>query len=365
MHDSRLGREVAIKRLRRVGSRVGRKRFLREARVTAQLEHPGIVPIYDAAVGADGVPYYTMKYVRGTALSRALRDADGLHGRLQLVPAFTAVCQAMAYAHDRRVIHRDLKPDNVMLGEFGEALVVDWGLARTLDDDDEVTAELTAEAPRPGSASEAPRPIDIDHAALTIQGQVAGTPAYMAPEQARGQRTSPATDVYALGAILYEILTGGPPHGLSADVQAQLDRARTGVIEPVLARSPDAPPDLAAIAERALTADPGQRYATAAELTTELQRWSTGRLVQAHSYTPVEHLRRITRLYSVPLGLTAAGIFGVFVRLGPWLAQRVEVPFVPTGQHQSLGRPQEHVAHLGLADADSLQIGLHGVVFAR
>jgi len=304
--DVRLGREVAVKRLQHLDSRIGRHRFQREARITAQLEHPGIVPVYDADVDEDGVPYYTMKYVRGTALATALHHAKGLEGRMQLLPAFGAVCQAMAYAHDRRVIHRDLKPDNVMLGEFGEALVVDWGLARALDDDDEPTAE--------GPAAEAsPRPVSIDDASLTVIGQIAGTPAYMAPEQARGEATSPATDVFALGAILYQVLTGSPPHGVADDLHEQLARARTGRIVPVLTRSPFAPPDLAAIAERCLAHDPDRRYPSAAELARDVERWSNGRLVEAYRYSPLEQIRRLASLYWLPIGMGVAGLVAVFV----------------------------------------------------
>jgi len=305
VHDARLGREIAVKRLQRTGSRVSRRRFLREARITAQLEHPNIVPIYDASVGPDGVPYYTMKYVRGTALSSALRDAPGLAARLELITPFTAVCQAMAYAHDRRVIHRDLKPDNIMLGEFGEALVVDWGLARALDDDDEITSEI----PSPGVG----RRLDIDPTALTVVGQVAGTPAYMPPEQARGESTTPASDVYALGAILYEILTGRPPHGLDGDIEAQLARARDGTFQAVHSVSPEAPIELVAITERALSIDPESRYAPATGLARELERWRSGRLVEAHTYTPLELLRRFARRYRAQLALGGLGLVAVLV----------------------------------------------------
>ena len=293
--DDRLGREVALKRLRRQGSRASRRRFLREARITAQLEHPHIVPVHDAGVSADGTPFYTMKYVRGTALSAALARAASLQDRLAMLPAFVSVCQAMAYAHERRVIHRDLKPDNLMLGEFGEALVVDWGLARALDEDDEPTEEE-------------PRPLDIDHRALTIVGQVSGTPAYMAPEQARGESTGLATDVYALGAILYELLTGSPPHGISDDVTVQLERARTGTVRPPRERTPDAPAELAAIAERALSVAPGDRYPSAKELLDDLQRFTAGRMVQAYQYSPREQMVRLVRRYRVPLGLGAAAL---------------------------------------------------------
>ncbi len=187
--DPALGRRVAVKILR--GSDPGeRGRFLQEARIAAQLEHPGIVPVHAAGTAADGAPWFTMKLIRGRTLAAILAEDRPPAGDRVLLRAFFQACQAVAFAHSRGVVHRDLKPANVMVGDFGETLVVDWGLAAVHGD---------------GVAAASAGPA-VDEA-------VAGTPAYMAPEQAMGIAGAdrPAVDVYALGAILYEMLTLVPP----------------------------------------------------------------------------------------------------------------------------------------------------------
>jgi hypothetical protein len=355
--DERLGREVALKRLRHLGG-TSRRRFLREARVTAQLEHPHIVPVHDAGMEPDGTPFYTMKYVRGTSMSEALAGCESLEERLAMLPSFLTVCQAMAYAHQRRVIHRDLKPDNLMLGEFGEALVVDWGLARALDEPDETLDDAT---------DAAPRPLDIDHGALTVVGSVSGTPAYMAPEQARGEPTGPSTDVYALGAILYELLTGSPPHGRDADLDTQLERARAGRIRPVAAVVDDAPGELAAIAERALQPDAAARYPSAAELLADLRAFTSGRMVGAYRYSTREQVARLVRRYRLPLGVAAAalaaatvvGAVGIVnVRNERDLA-RLWAQSAQNSQHLAMERSAELSRQLALYLAENAQRALH------
>ncbi len=294
--DRRLGREVAVKRLRNPLRTTARARFLREARVAAQLEHPGIVPVHDVDVDADGVPFYTMRYVRGEPMDQALARARTLQQRLALLPAFVAVCQAMAYAHERGVVHRDLKPHNVMLGPFGESVVVDWGLARNVDHPD-----LPDEPTRDDTSEE------VDASALTRVGVVTGTPAYMAPEQARGEPVGLATDVYALGAMPYELLTGRTPRSGTGTVEQQLEQARRAEHPAVLALQPDCPRDLAAIAERALSAAAADRYPSAAGMWADLERWTQGRFVEAHHYTTVERLAHLYRRYRVPVWLGLLG----------------------------------------------------------
>jgi len=213
-HDSEFGRDVALKELRpeRAGQVMHQARFLQEARITGQLEHPGIVPVYELAF-QPGVrqPFYTMRLVKGRTLSEAARAYDRNRIRDQavalefvvLLNAFVTVCNTVAYAHSRGVIHRDLKGQNVVLGDFGEVVVLDWGLAK-------LVGRLNDESDFPSLVSDPDGGGKID---LTLQGQTIGTPAYMAPEQAAGRLASISyhTDIYGLGAILYEILTGRPP----------------------------------------------------------------------------------------------------------------------------------------------------------
>src|SRR5262245_13723505 len=197
--DPELDRELAIKTLRvehRASAGLAR-RFLEEARIGGQLQHPGVVPVHELGT-ADGLPYFTMKLVRGRTLAELLQErsspADGLPRLLQV---FEQVCQTVAYAHSRGILHRDLKPDNIMVGAFGEVQVMDWGLAKVLD--------------RPGEEGTVHPASDVR--LQTQAGTVAGTPAYMAPEQARGEvgQLDARADVFGLGAILCAILTGRPP----------------------------------------------------------------------------------------------------------------------------------------------------------
>jgi serine/threonine-protein kinase len=273
--DGTLGRDVALKELRpeRAGQPALGARFLQEARITGQLEHPGIVPLYELARGRDdGHPFYTMRFVKGRTLSEAAnayheRRAAGQVDPLELpalLNAFVTVCNTVAYAHSRAVIHRDLKGQNVMLGDYGEVVVLDWGLAKVVG--------------RPEEEAGAPA-LTLDEAGAegsghTVQGQTLGTPAYMAPEQAAGRPDliDRRTDVYGLGAILYEILTGRPPFTGSGTAEV-LRKVREE--EPVPPRQlfPDVPPALEAVCLRALAKRPADRPAAAAELARAVQGW--------------------------------------------------------------------------------------------
>jgi serine/threonine-protein kinase len=281
-HDDALGRDVALKELRpeRAAVPAVTARFLQEARVTGQLEHPGVVPIYEVGRRPDDqAPFYTMRFVRGRTLAEATaayhrRRAHGEAGPLELrdlLGAFVGVCNAVAYAHSRGVLHRDLKPQNVVLGDYGEVIVLDWGLARLLGQPD-------------GQGDAAPVPVlGEGESGATVQGQVLGTPAYMAPEQAEGRLDllGPATDVYGLGAVLYEVLSGRPPFPGSET---------TAVLRQVIHEPPPRPRELAAGTPRALEAvclkalakQPGERYRTARALADEVQHWLAGEPVAAY-----------------------------------------------------------------------------------
>jgi len=299
--DRRLNREVAFKRVTlQATGQAASTRLAREAWITAHLEHPGIVPVYDAGVTDEGHLFYTMRLIRGRTLAQALTEAEELSDRTGLLRHILDACEAMAYAHSVGVVHRDLKPANVMVGSFGETQVVDWGLAAV----PEARAQAGGRARgRPGGPGEETE-------------RFAGTPADMSPELARGEPVDARTDVWSLGALIYEVLTGAPPH-LGHDTEALLTRARRGRIDPVLQREPAAPPELAAIAERALSPDPADRYDNAEALARELARWFEGRQVHAYTYTPVDLLRRFVIAWRAPLLVGATAILALGA-LGAW-----------------------------------------------
>jgi eukaryotic-like serine/threonine-protein kinase len=256
-HDKELGRDVAVKELLQ-GGREREVRFLREALITARLEHPGIVPVHEAGRWPDGTPFYAMKLVAGRALSELIIEQSSLEQRLALIPHVIAVADAVAYAHHRRIVHRDLKPSNVIVGQFGETVVIDWGLAKRLDAEERL------------DEAEDAQPCDRSNE-LTATGSVLGTPAFMAPEQACGDAIDERTDVYALGAILANVISGVP-----------------GKVLP--ARSRKDARDLAAIAGRAMATDPRERYASALAFATDLRAYLARRPVEARRYHLVDRL---------------------------------------------------------------------------
>jgi len=201
--DRRLGRPVALKELL-VDDHGAATRFVREAMLTARLQHPSIVPVHEAGRWPDGKPFYAMKLVAGRSLADVIRAARTFDERLALLPIAIAVCEAVAYAHSQRIIHRDLKPANVLVGEYGETVVVDWGLAKDL-------SHASQSPDLPSDASSLEDSADVGPDGATVAGAVIGTPAYMAPEQAAGQPADERSDVYALGALLYAMLAGAPP----------------------------------------------------------------------------------------------------------------------------------------------------------
>jgi tetratricopeptide (TPR) repeat protein len=290
--DRRLGRTVAVKELIAGGIPGMQRRFIREALLTSRLQHPAIVPVYEAGCWLGGEPFYAMKLVEGRTLDELLRGAANLGDRLALLPHLIAVAEAVAYAHDRRVVHRDLKPSNVLVGRFGETVVVDWGLARDLGagtDDREEAAEISADG------------ITDDR---TVAGTILGTPHFMPPEQARGEPVDERADVYALGAMLYFLLAGAPPHAGSSGREALLAAAE-GSIEPVDRLAPEAPPDLVAVVAKAMAAAPEDRYANGGDLASDLRRFETGQLVSAHHYSTGELLRRFLRQHRAEMAVTA------------------------------------------------------------
>lgn len=273
VYDHRLGRRVALKELL-APSGPNWRRFMREALVTARLEHPAIVPVHDIGRWPSGAPFFAMKLVSGRSLGAVIASTHSLEERLALVPNVGAVADAVAYAHSHHVIHRDLKPSNVLIGPFGETVVIDWGLAKDLRH-----PEACGEA---GEAEEDPQPLPGDD--VTVLGTVLGTPQYMPPEQASGLPVDERADVYALGALLYHVLLGAPPYpeGHAPAVLAQVLR---GPPVPLEVRQPAVPKDLAAIVRTAMARDRAERYPSARELAADLRRFQTGQLVSARHYS--------------------------------------------------------------------------------
>jgi serine/threonine-protein kinase len=270
-HDTRVDREVAVKLMRRDAARSpdATVRFLREARVQGRLDHPAVVPVHDLGVDERGAPYFAMKRLTGTTLADVLAaaaedaDARARWPRRLLLDRLADVCLAIEFAHARGVVHRDLKPANIMLGDYGEAYVLDWGIARVADD-------------RPGIRGEDLGSIDAPPAAgHTAAGALLGTPGYMAPEQMRGDPIDARADVYALGCILFEVLTlhtALPPGeaAFAATLDAEPHHPRL--------RHPDAdvPPELDDACARATAPDPADRTPSARELAAAIRAYLDG-----------------------------------------------------------------------------------------
>src|SRR5262245_15426114 len=278
-HDVDLGRDVAMKVLREeFNDDPGViQRFVEEAQIGGQLQHPGIVPVYEIGLRADGRPYFTMKLVRGRTLSALLAQrGDPSQERSRFLRIFESVCRTMAYAHARGVVHRDLKPANVMVGSFGEVLVLDWGLAKAVGHggvDDERKANRDA---RDRSSIRTIRA--VAGSGQSLVGSVFGTPRYMSPEQAGGRvdALDERSDVFSLGAILCEILTGAPPYaGRDEDV---ISLAAVGNVSEAAARldASGADPEIVAIAKSCLSAVPGGRSRDAGVLAERVSRHLAG-----------------------------------------------------------------------------------------
>ncbi|MCP5519354.1 MAG: protein kinase [Verrucomicrobiales bacterium] len=263
-------------------------RFVEEARVTAQLDHPGVVPVHEIGLDPEGRLFFTMKLVSGQSLGKIFQLAREHRDDWSLTRAIGALLravQAVAHAHEHGVIHRDLKPDNIMVGRLGEVFVMDWGVARAADRRD--VYEIRPANASAAAASRTPPRQAGDSPLLTRDGTVLGTPAYMSPEHAAGrvEELGPASDVYSLGAVLYELLAGHAPHmepGARRSARAVLEAIRHGpplAIEKLARAMPD---ELVAICGKAMQRDPRRRYANAGELAEDLQAWLDGRVVRAH-----------------------------------------------------------------------------------
>jgi serine/threonine protein kinase/WD40 repeat protein len=290
--DRRLERTVAIKEA--LSNRGSLERFWREAKLTARLEHPSIVPVHEAGVSPEGEPFYAMKLISGEPFDAVLAKCQEQSERLALLPRVIAVCEAVAYAHSKKIIHRDLKPQNILCGSFGETIVIDWGLAKEIGSKPDEPSEITKNT-TPSSGEGRPE--------LTTAGSILGTPAYMPLEQAQGKSLDERADVYSLGAVLYQTLSGRTPYTAdsSRGVLAKISKeAHTPLVEV----APELPTDLLAIVEKAMSRNAKDRYPSAKELAEDLKRFQLGQLVGVYQYSPQELVLRWLKRHKLIVSLS-------------------------------------------------------------
>jgi hypothetical protein len=307
--DKQFHRVVAIKELRGAGGDAARLQT--EAFVTGNLEHPGVPPVYERGVRGDGSPFYVMRRVRGRSMEDELVDAKDLPSRQKLVRQLTRAAETLGFAHSKGVVHRDVKPQNIMVGSHGEVFVVDWGLAR---------AGSLGSSSGSGSGSN----LDTQPGQApqhTMMGQVMGTPAYMAPEQARGDISmiDARTDVFALGAVLFRILAGRPPYDGTTTAQA-VENAKTCTHPSIDELVPLAPGPLREICKKAMAAQPNERYPTAQHLADALEAFASLAVVKAYE----EHADTTANV---------ALAFGIFATLFGMTGLTIAAPELIFGPH--------------------------------
>ncbi len=282
--DQYIGRKVALKVIRhgRAHRPRSRTRFMREARIQGQLEHPAVVPVYDLSHTPDGRPYFTMKRVSGVTLEEVIKglrsdDAQMIedYSRRRLLEAFARVCLTVDYVHESGVLHRDLKPANVMLGRFGEVYLLDWGLAKLFREEKDIDGLGPDDiVDHPDTTT-----LDGDHDGRTAVGELMGTPGYMSPEQidGGGRPIDERADIYSLGAVLFELLTHHPLHP-PGPIQRKIGSTIRGADARAHERHPEAdvPPELEAICVKATSDDPDDRHANARELSEAIESFLDG-----------------------------------------------------------------------------------------
>jgi serine/threonine-protein kinase len=340
VYDSHAGRHVALAMPHRHDTRQDKEEFLREAQLTAKLQHPNILPVYEVGLNSDGVPYFVMRLLEGEELKNIVRERTAGHaGYLErydpvtLLEIFLKVCDAVIYTHSRGVLHLDLKPSNIMVGGYGQVTLFDWGLARVVGDDGTVDLDRAAEVFDPDLLNN-----------ITYSGTMKGTPGYMAPEQVvdSGHVTA-RTDVYALGALLYFILTGTiPVRGTHAEEVIENTLAGN-IIRPRLRRpSSNIPRSLAAVALKALKREPAERYATVRELHDDITRYLRGFAPRAERAGLLKRAQLFSRRHSKML--FAGMLFGMILTV----VVSISLARVSVQRSRALAARQEAVHNLEL-----------------
>ena len=391
--DAQLHRDVAVK-VSKMGEGCD-PRFTKEAKILAQLAHPNIVPIHTMGVDEDGFPFYSMKLVKGKTLQEVIKglkagDAEmaAAYTRERLLDIFRKVCDAIAFCHSRRVIHRDLKPDNIMVGEFGEVLVMDWGLAKHLDEM-APPATLTSE-PAAEEAAPVARVVPLESTDLgaTLDGEVMGTPQYMSPEQASGRAfdLDERTDIYALGAILYAMLTLRPPVEAET-LDEMLSKVRSGDIAAMvtrrtkISRDPEAAPKhgepaamgagipsaLKAVTRRAMALQREDRYQTVEALSSDIESYLSGFATRAEEAGLLRQLVLLVRRHrtaaAMILLMVVSGAVFTFKLFASERAARESARIAEENKHSAEENAQKAIdekevarrasaqAHIALAEA--------------
>jgi serine/threonine protein kinase len=359
--DLQINRDVALKQIRadRRQDILSESKFMLEAEITGQLEHPGIVPVYALGVDSDGSPYYAMRFIRGRELKHFIQDFHRLSDSKlpsfdsvmfrQLMRRILDVCNAIEYAHSRGILHRDLKPANIMLGNHGETLVVDWGLAKLISskpseiDITESTREFPVRVRSSGSNSD------------TVYGSFSGTVAYAPPEQLQGQLEllGPASDVYSLGAILYETLTNQPPIVKRPQSMSQVvEWMRAGEVPSAKSIVKTVPTALSMICQKAMAFEIAARYGSAGELASDLERWLADERVLAFgNREPLAEVagRWLRRYRSWTFPVATALVFSTLVVVvGAWLINRSRIAEA-TAKSVAVQYKNEAVDRIGVA----------------
>lgn len=352
--DQQLNRIVALKKLHpHLGSSSGAvERFEAEAEITGELQHPAIAPIYSLGTSNDGAPFYTMRFIEGKSLADRLkqeggsrRDFDSFEFR-QLISTFNQVTRAVDFSHNKQIIHRDIKPANIMLGDYGETFLVDWGLAKSIEQRDHPT---DANFENDSTLTLHPNEKQPNKLNRTRAGDVVGTPAFMSPEQARGEiGLTQATDIYGLGATLFTILTGCTPFA-KTDANMTLAKLRAGEIPVASDVNSEVPNELNAICRKAMHAKPTERYSTANELREDLERWLSDEPVSTLKESIGSRLRRsVRKRFALVASIVIGSVACLILVAAGWM--------ITSGQNRELNKLNQQLTVSEQAAKESKQL---------